>query len=111
VPDQRVNVPLPGGTGSDEFRHEILEHWMPALNKFKPQMIFISAGFDAHAEDPLAQLALGDNDFVWITQQLMSVADDYADGRIVSMLEGGYSLPALSRCDCAAMVGCYQGCR
>ncbi len=97
VAGQRVNVPLAAGTGSEEFRHEILEHWMPALTKFKPEMIFISAGFDAHIEDPLAELALSDNDFVWITQQLMSVADEHADGRIVSMLEGGYSLPALAR--------------
>lgn len=97
VPGQRVNVPLPSGTGSDEFRHCILERWIPALEKFKPQMIFISAGFDAHIEDPLAGLALGDNDFVWITQQIMSIADATADGRIVSILEGGYSLPALAR--------------
>lgn len=97
VPGQRVNVPLAGGTGSEEFRLSILDHWIPALEKFKPQMLFISAGFDAHVEDPLAGFALGDNDFVWITQQLMSVADKSADGRIVSMLEGGYSLPALAR--------------
>ena len=97
VPGQRVNTPLPSGTGSDEFRHAIVDQWIPELNKFKPQMIFISAGFDAHIEDPLAGLALGDNDFVWITQQIMSVADASAEGRIVSILEGGYSLPALAR--------------
>ena len=97
VPGQRVNVPLAAGTGSEEFRLSILDHWIPALEKFKPQMVFISAGFDAHVEDPLAGLALGDNDFVWITQQLMSIADASANGRIVSMLEGGYSLPALAR--------------
>jgi len=97
VAGHRVNVPLAGGTGGEEFRLSILDHWMPALKKFKPQMIFISAGFDAHIEDPLAGLALGDNDFVWVTQQLMAVADESADGRIVSMLEGGYSLPALAR--------------
>jgi len=97
VPGQRVNVPLAAGTGSDDFRHAILDSWIPALNKFKPQMIFISAGFDAHVEDPLAGIALTDHDFVWITQQLMSVADEHAKGRIVSMLEGGYSLPALAR--------------
>lgn len=97
VPGQRVNVPLSPGTGSDDFRHAILDTWIPALNAFRPQMLFISAGFDAHAEDPLAGLALGDNDFVWITQQLMRVADEHANGRIVSMLEGGYSLPALAR--------------
>jgi len=97
VKGQRVNVPLAAGTRSDEFRSAILEHWMPALNDFKPQMIFISAGFDAHIEDPLAQLSLGDNDFVWVTQQIMDVAKEHADGRIVSILEGGYSLPALAR--------------
>lgn len=97
VEGQRVNVPLAGGTGGEEFRLSILDHWIPALKKFKPQMIFISAGFDAHIEDPLAGLALGDNDFVWITQQIMAIADDTANGRIVSMLEGGYSLPALAR--------------
>ena len=97
VTGQRVNVPLSAGTGSDDFRYAIQEHWLPALNEFKPQMVFISAGFDAHAEDPLAQLALGDNDFVWVTQQLMSVAKAHANDRIVSMLEGGYSLPALAR--------------
>jgi len=97
VAGQRVNVPLAAGTGTDDFRYAILEHWMPELEKFKPQMIFISAGFDAHAEDPLAQLVLGDNDFVWVTQQIMSLADRHSDGRIVSMLEGGYSLPALAR--------------
>ena len=97
VSGQRINVPLASGTGGEDFRHEILEQWIPALNEFKPEMVFISAGFDAHIEDPLAQLALSDNDFVWITQQLMSVADTHADGRIVSMLEGGYSLPALAR--------------
>lgn len=97
VSGQRVNVPLVAGTCSKEFREAISDHWIPALENFKPQMIFISAGFDAHAEDPLADLALGDNDFVWITEQIMSVADATADGRIVSMLEGGYALPALAR--------------
>jgi len=63
VPGQRINVPLPRGTGGEDFRHEILENWMPALHTFKPQMIFISAGFDAHAEDPLEELALGDNPY------------------------------------------------
>jgi len=97
VEGQRVNVPLAAGTGGEEFRMSVLESFIPALNKFKPQMIFISAGFDAHKDDPLAGLELGDNDFVWITQQLMEVADKHANGRIVSMLEGGYSLPALAR--------------
>lgn len=97
VPGQRVNIPLASGTGSEEFRLSVMDHWIPALNKFKPQMVFISAGFDAHRDDPLASLELGDNDFVWITQQILSIADSHSNGRIVSMLEGGYSLPALAR--------------
>jgi len=97
VTGQRVNVPLSAGTGSEEFQLSIADHWIPALTDFKPQMIFVSAGFDAHAEDPLASLALGDSDFAWITQQIMAIADEFAEGRIVSILEGGYSLPALAR--------------
>ncbi len=97
VAGQRVNVPLAAGIGSDAFRDAINKEWLPALNSFKPQMLFISAGFDAHADDPLASLDLADNDFSWITEQLMTVADKHSDGRIVSMLEGGYSLPALGR--------------
>ncbi len=97
VPGQRVNIPLASGTGSEEFRLSVMDHWIPALNKFKPQMVFISAGFDAHRDDPLASLELGDNDFVWITQQILSIADSHSNGRIVSMLEGGYSLSALAR--------------
>ena len=97
VTGQRVNVPLSAGTGSEEFQMSIADHWIPALTDFKPQMIFVSAGFDAHAEDPLASLALGDSDFAWITQQIMAIADEFAEARIVSILEGGYSLPALAR--------------
>ena len=98
VADQRVNVPLDSGCNSADFRGAITDTWLPALESFKPQMIFISAGFDAHMEDPLASLSLQDNDFVWITQKIMDVADRHSDGRIVSMLEGGYALPALGRC-------------
>ncbi len=101
VSGQRVNVPLDPGSGSDDFRHAIQEQWMPALNTFKPELIIISAGFDAHAEDPLAELRLGDNDYVWVTQQLMDVAKKHSNNRIVSMLEGGYALPALARCTSA----------
>jgi len=98
VTDQRVNVPLNSGCSSADFRGAITDTWLPALESFKPQMIFISAGFDAHMDDPLASLNLQDNDFVWITRKIMDVADRHAGGRIVSMLEGGYSLPALGRC-------------
>jgi len=97
IKGQRVNVPLDAHSGSDEFRAAIHDEWMPALHSFKPELVIISAGFDAHAEDPLAELNLKDADFLWVTQQLMSVADEHAGGKIVSMLEGGYSLPALAR--------------
>lgn len=97
VKGQLENVPLPAGTASAEFREAILSRWMPALEDYQPEMLFISAGFDAHRDDPLANLLLVDEDFAWITQQLVDVADRYCDGRIVSMLEGGYNLAALGR--------------
>ena len=97
VAGQRVNVPLAAGTGSADFRAAISAAWLPALEAFRPEMLFVSAGFDAHLEDPLASLALQDADFVWITRKLMEIADRHADGRLVSMLEGGYALPALGR--------------
>ncbi len=105
VTDQRVNVPLQSGCNSADFRSAITDTWLPALESFKPQMLFISAGFDAHLEDPLANVALLDADFIWITQKLVDVADKHANGRIVSMLEGGYALPALSRCATAHVRG------
>lgn len=98
VRHERVNVPLDAGSTGPDFRQAITATWMPALESFKPQMIIVSAGFDAHSEDPLASLSLIDEDFVWITQQIMDVADRFAGGKVVSMLEGGYALPALSRC-------------
>lgn len=101
VKDQRMNVPLVSGSKSADFRNAITRTWLPALERFKPQMVFVSAGFDAHSEDPLANIFLVDDDYVWITQQIMQVADQHADGRVVSMLEGGYALPALSRCAAA----------
>ena len=70
---------------------------MPELDAFAPELIIISAGFDAHQQDPLASLELGDDDFEWVTREIATVADKHAGGRIVSMLEGGYSLPALGR--------------
>jgi len=108
VENQRVNVPLAAGTASADFRAAIDTHWLPALDAFAPEMILISAGFDAHLEDPLAGLALLDADFAWITDKLMSVADQHANGRVVSMLEGGYSLPALARSATAHVRGLMQ---
>jgi len=97
VENQRVNTPLPAGTGSADFRAAITEQWLPALDQFKPQLVIISAGFDAHIEDPLAGIDLNDDDFTWVTQKLMDVAQQHSGGKVVSMLEGGYSLPALGR--------------
>jgi len=92
-----VNIPLPGGAGSGEFRAAVTDHWLPALERHRPQLIFVSAGFDAHREDPLAGLELADADYAWVTRELMAVAAKHAQGRIVSTLEGGYSLSALGR--------------
>jgi len=92
-----VNVPLAAGTGSDGFRQAVERAWMPALEAFAPQMVFISAGFDAHLEDDMAMMRLVDADYAWVTQQVKRVADRFAHGRIVSMLEGGYALSALGR--------------
>jgi acetoin utilization deacetylase AcuC-like enzyme len=92
-----VNVPLAAGAGSRQFREAVADSWIPALEAFKPQLVLFSAGFDAHAEDDMAMLRLGDADYAWVTQQVKAVADRHANGRIVSMLEGGYALSALGR--------------
>ncbi|UCH76028.1 MAG: histone deacetylase family protein [Rhodospirillales bacterium] len=92
-----VNAPLPPFTGSAEFREAMQAIILPALAEFAPEFLLISAGFDAHADDPLASLELDEDDFAWATRQLMDVADRHCDGRIVSTLEGGYDLAALGR--------------
>jgi acetoin utilization deacetylase AcuC-like enzyme len=92
-----VNVPLAEGNGSEEFRAAVTERWVPALDAHRPQLLFISAGFDAHREDPLAGLKLTEADYAWVTRELMDVARRHCDGRIVSSLEGGYALSALGR--------------
>jgi len=92
-----VNVPLPATTSGKIVREMISQTWIPRLNEFKPQLIVISAGFDAHREDDLGQMGLVEDDYVWITKQLMEVANRYCDGKIVSCLEGGYNLSALGR--------------
>ncbi|MEM7207542.1 MAG: histone deacetylase family protein [Pseudomonadota bacterium] len=96
-PNKRVNVPLPAGTSGQEFRAAIEAHWIPAIQDFAPQMIFISAGFDAHREDPLAGLNLEDDDYQWVTERVCELAQNFAQRRIVSGLEGGYALSALGR--------------
>jgi len=92
-----VNVPLPPYTRGPAMREKVLAEWMPPLEAFKPQMIFVSAGFDAHREDDLGQLGLVEDDYRWLTERLVELADKHAQGRIVSCLEGGYNLSALAR--------------
>jgi acetoin utilization deacetylase AcuC-like enzyme len=95
--DNMVNLPVPPYTRGAEVREMIETHWMPRLEAFRPQMIFISAGFDAHREDDLGQLGLVEADYEWITRRIKEVADRHAGGKIVSCLEGGYNLGALAR--------------
>jgi acetoin utilization deacetylase AcuC-like enzyme len=91
-----VNVPLAPMSGSREFRAAMTEIVLPALRGFRPDLLLISAGFDAHADDPLASLRLKEGDYEWATRALMAVADECCGGRVVSTLEGGYDLPALA---------------
>jgi acetoin utilization deacetylase AcuC-like enzyme len=95
--ERMVNIPLAAGSSGKEFRAAVTEEWLPALERFAPQMLFVSAGFDAHRDDEMAMLRLVEADYAWVTQQLRSVAARHAQGRIVSLLEGGYELGALSR--------------
>jgi acetoin utilization deacetylase AcuC-like enzyme len=92
-----INVPLAAGSGGDAVRRAMQERWLPALEAFRPQMIFISAGFDAHRDDLLGGMSLVEADYAWITGELMGLAARHSDKRIVSMLEGGYNLSALGR--------------
>lgn len=96
-----VNVPLPPGAGSKPFRAAWTTQLLPALDAFRPQLLLISAGFDAHWRDPLAQLQLEADDYAWLTGELRTIADRHAQGRIVSLLEGGYDLQALRECSIA----------
>lgn len=89
------NVPLPDGAGSALFRKAIEDHVLPAVDQFKPELILVSAGFDAHSADPLAGMELTEVDFAWVTAKLCNLADKHCDGRLVSSLEGGYDLEAL----------------
>ncbi|WP_284155205.1 histone deacetylase family protein [Sulfuricystis thermophila] len=91
------NVPVSAGMRGEAFREMVTEKWLPRLNDFAPELIFISAGFDAHYEDDMASLGLVESDYAWVTERLLEVARQSAQGRIVSMLEGGYALSALAR--------------
>ena len=91
-----INVPLRAGSGSAEFRAAWGERILPMLEEFAPEFVIVSAGFDAHRADPLAQLEVETEDFVWLTEELLAIADRHAQGRLVSVLEGGYDLNALA---------------
>ena len=91
------NTPLPAGASGNEFRRAIDEVWLPAIDAHKPDLLLISAGFDAHRDDPLAALSLIEDDYTWVTRQLLAAADQHCQGRVVSTLEGGYDLDALAR--------------
>jgi acetoin utilization deacetylase AcuC-like enzyme len=103
-----VNAPLPPRSGTAEFRSAFVQVVLPALHRFQPQLVMISAGFDAHRLDPLADLNLDADDYAWATAELVDIAKKYASGRVISSLEGGYSLSAL-RESTAAHVGALLG--
>jgi acetoin utilization deacetylase AcuC-like enzyme len=92
-----INIPLAAGSSGVEFRSAVNEYWLPSLEKFQPEFIFISAGFDAHRDDDMGGLSLVEDDYVWVTEKLKDIAARFAKGRIVSILEGGYALHALGR--------------
>ena len=92
-----VNVPLAAGAGSKALQAAVEGRWLPALEAFRPQLVVFSAGFDAHAEDDMAMLRFSDTDYRWVTEQVKALAERHAKGRMVSVLEGGYALPALGR--------------
>jgi acetoin utilization deacetylase AcuC-like enzyme len=104
-----VNAPLRAGDGGEQFKQAMEGVIFPRLREFKPDLIVISAGFDAHTRDPLANLNLVEADFSWVTKKLMEIADASANGRIVSMLEGGYDLQGLSRSVAAHVTALVRG--
>ncbi|MBQ75085.1 MAG: deacetylase [Gammaproteobacteria bacterium] len=97
TPPHIVNSPLPASADSSVFRHTIEQTWIPELENFRPELLFISAGFDAHWEDEISQVCLEEQDYRWVTDVLKDIADKYSSGRIISVLEGGYALGALGR--------------
>ena len=96
--DHLLAVPLPAGTDGKLYRERVKAAWFEKLAQFKPQFIFFSAGFDAHRKDFLADLNLSVEDYVWLTHEIAKIAKKYAEGRMVSVLEGGYNLDVLHEC-------------
>ncbi|MEX2034827.1 MAG: histone deacetylase family protein [Xanthobacteraceae bacterium] len=107
--DNIVNAPLRPGDGGEEFRAAMETRILPRLTSFGPELIVISAGFDAHMRDPLANLQFSEADFGWATRKIMEVADKTAQGRVISVLEGGYDLEALSRSAAAHVIALMRG--
>ena len=97
VPGRKINLPLAAGSDGADFKRVMEADCFPALRAFAPDLILISAGFDAHRDDPLAGLEFVEDDFAWVTRELVNIATESAKGRVISMLEGGYDLPALGR--------------
>ncbi|WP_417510994.1 histone deacetylase family protein [Methylophaga sp.] len=95
--DNMINIGLAAGTSGEQFRQLVEQQWLPELETFQPELIFISAGFDGHREDDMSDLDLVEEDFAWVTREVKKIADNYAQGRIVSTLEGGYVMSALGR--------------
>ena len=104
-----VNAPLRPGDGGEAFRAAFTERILPCLEDFRPELVIISAGFDAHMRDPLANLNLDEDDFAWVTRKVMEVADRCAEGRVVSVLEGGYDLEALGNSAAAHVTALMRG--
>jgi acetoin utilization deacetylase AcuC-like enzyme len=107
--DNIVNAPLRAGDGGDKFKVAFERRILPRLKAFAPELIIISAGFDAHMRDPLANLQLVEGDFAWATRAIMDVADETAQGRVVSVLEGGYDLEGLSQSVAAHVIALMRG--
>lgn len=93
-----INLPLPAGTTGKIFREETGKFWLQAIRQFKPEMIFFSAGFDSHAQDPMSNTLLNESDYAWLSREVKLIADDTCQGRIISALEGGYALRVLGSC-------------
>ena len=100
-----INTPLAGGSNGVAFRQQVAEYWLPALEAFRPQLLFISAGFDAHVADDMGGLRLTESDYHWVTSELKKVMLVHGEGRMVSALEGGYELGALARSVAAHLNG------
>jgi acetoin utilization deacetylase AcuC-like enzyme len=92
-----IDAPLPSGCTGEQFKEIIAKTWFPALERFQPEMLFISAGFDAHTEDEMSHTRLREADFMWITEELIKIAQRFCNDRVVSLLEGGYDLSSLGR--------------